>query len=276
MPLLIHSKFCLVNGQRVHFLQSGSPKNPPLLLIHAFPVCAEMYRPLIKTLSPHFFILAPDLPGFGSSEPISEPSYDSFVHFLSFFLDSQKIVKTNLGGVSLGAALALKFTHTFPSRASKLILNSPPTFSLIHHYRFQVYRRLIQKYPKPPEILTNFLIKNRLILYYYLCRPRYHCIPHSLVKKIYLRSQNNQPSTILAMTQEILRQDLRPLAPQIRNPVLLITGDHDYPELWQDSLYLSQNLPNVKFLSVPKATHALAVSNRFHQLFAQNIIEFLN
>lgn len=271
----IHSKFCLFNGQRVHFLQSGSKKNPPLLLIHAFPVCAEMFQPLTKILSSHFFILAPDLPGFGSSDPLSHPSYESFVNFLSLFLDSQKITQTHLCGVSLGATLALKFTHQFPRRVKKLILNSPPVFSLIQPKRFQIYRRLIRLYPQPSQLLADILIKNHLVLYYYLYRPRYRCISSSLIKKIYLHSQNNQPSTILSILQELLHQDLRPIIPQLHHPTLLATGEKDYPELWKDSLYLSQNLPQVKFLPIPKATHTLAVSRHFYPLFAQNIIEFL-
>lgn len=276
MSLPVHSKFCLVNDQHVHFLQSGSKKNPPLLLIHAFPVCAEMFRPLIKILSPYFFVLAPDLPGFGLSDPISHPSYETFVNFLSLFLDSQKITQTNPCGVSLGAALALKFAHRFPHRVKKLILNSPPVSSLIQPKRFQVYRRLIRLYPKPSQLLADILIKNHLVLYYYLYRPRYNCISPSLIKKIYFHSQKNQPSTILSLLLEILRQDLRPLIPQIKASVLLVTGDHDYPELWQDSLYLSQNLSQVKFLPISQATHTLAVSCDHHQLFAQNIIEFLS
>jgi pimeloyl-ACP methyl ester carboxylesterase len=143
-----------------------------------------MYRPLIKLLSAHFFILAPDLPGFGLSDPLSHPSYETFTHFLSSFLDSQKIKKTNLCGVSLGGALSLKFTSTFPRRVSKLVLNSPPVFSLIKPKIFRLYRHFIRRYPQRSQSFVDFIIKNRLILYYYLYRPRYRTISSSLIKKI--------------------------------------------------------------------------------------------
>lgn len=83
MPLAIRSKFCLIDGKRLHYLESGISSNPPLVLIHAWPACCHMYLPLIKILSQKFHLYAPDLPSFGSSDPVIHYGYDSSVNTLS-------------------------------------------------------------------------------------------------------------------------------------------------------------------------------------------------
>src|ERR1700680_1499765 len=41
----------------------------PLLLLHAFPLSRRMWRPQLTGLADSCGLLAPDLPGFGSSPP---------------------------------------------------------------------------------------------------------------------------------------------------------------------------------------------------------------
>lgn len=49
---------------------AGAPDNPGLLLIHGFPGSSRSYSKVIGTLARDCFVIAPDLPGFGTSEPI--------------------------------------------------------------------------------------------------------------------------------------------------------------------------------------------------------------
>jgi pimeloyl-ACP methyl ester carboxylesterase len=49
-----------------------------LLLIHGFPSSSESFRNVIGTLAQDCFVIAPDLPGFGSSDPIERPSFSRF------------------------------------------------------------------------------------------------------------------------------------------------------------------------------------------------------
>jgi len=276
MPHVIRSKLCLIDSKRLHYLESGLSSSPPLVLIHAWPACCHMYLPLIKKLSKKFHLYAPDLPGFGSSDPVTHYGYDSSVNTLSQFLNSQQLSRVYLCGVSLGAAVSLKFTHKYPHQVIKLILNSPPIYSLKYQSRSRLIRSLISRFPQLPIALINFSLKHDLVLSFYHYLPRYRQIDKKLINRIYHRASRNLPDAIIQTLYEILNQDLRPLVPQVKPATLLLLGDHDYPELLTDAEFLKQNLPALKFISLPDSNHTLSVSRHGIELFAQNIIEFLS
>ena len=46
-------------------------KGPAVLLIHAFPLNRTMWEPQFTGLIPHFRVIAPDIRGFGESQPPS-------------------------------------------------------------------------------------------------------------------------------------------------------------------------------------------------------------
>lgn len=58
----------LRSGAQVHYVEAGH--GAPLLLLHSAPRSARAYRFLLPVLAPHFRCIAPDLPGFGQSDPL--------------------------------------------------------------------------------------------------------------------------------------------------------------------------------------------------------------
>ncbi len=60
-----------VNGVRIHarFSQrvTGEPAKPALLLLHGFPESHVMWQRVARLLAPHFFLVMPDLRGYGDS-----------------------------------------------------------------------------------------------------------------------------------------------------------------------------------------------------------------
>ncbi|UIN35083.1 alpha/beta fold hydrolase [Methylobacterium oryzae] len=66
-----------VDGFRIAFREAGRPGAPKLLLLHGFPSAGHMFRELIPLLSDRFYLVAPDLPGFGLS---GMPARDRFTY----------------------------------------------------------------------------------------------------------------------------------------------------------------------------------------------------
>ena len=57
-----------VDGTSIFYRQAGPTGAPKLLLLHGFPTSSHMFRDLIPLLADHYYIVAPDLPGFGLSD----------------------------------------------------------------------------------------------------------------------------------------------------------------------------------------------------------------
>ena len=69
-------KTAVVQGLSVFYREAGYSGNPKILLLHGFPASSHQYRNLISALSDRFHIIAPDYPGFGSSDMPSPDKFD--------------------------------------------------------------------------------------------------------------------------------------------------------------------------------------------------------
>jgi pimeloyl-ACP methyl ester carboxylesterase len=56
-------------GLQVHGLRAGTPGAQPLMLLHGWPEWSHAWRPLMDRLGPAFDVVAPDLRGFGATQP---------------------------------------------------------------------------------------------------------------------------------------------------------------------------------------------------------------
>src|SRR5262245_42950125 len=57
-----------VDGLQVFYRQAGKTDAPAVLLLHGFPTSSHMFRDLIPALADRYWVVAPDLPGFGFSD----------------------------------------------------------------------------------------------------------------------------------------------------------------------------------------------------------------
>jgi len=66
-------KNAVVNGMNIQYLEGGS--GDPLVLIHGFSANKDNWTRIAKFLTPHFNVIAPDLPGFGDSDKDPEEKH---------------------------------------------------------------------------------------------------------------------------------------------------------------------------------------------------------
>jgi hypothetical protein len=62
-----------VKGLRIEYLEGG--KGDALVLLHGFGANKDNWDRIAKYLTPHFRVIAPDLPGFGESSPAPDGDY---------------------------------------------------------------------------------------------------------------------------------------------------------------------------------------------------------
>lgn len=88
----------------LHYLEFGHGE--PLLLLHGNGADAQLYMPLMAALSPHYRILAPDLPGHGFSRQVCPASIDAYLDLVEAFVRQHIQGPFKLLAHSLGALVS--------------------------------------------------------------------------------------------------------------------------------------------------------------------------
>ncbi len=94
-----------------------------LLLVHAFPVDAEMWDSQVEALRGETKVLAPSLPGFGGTAPAGDVlTMDAAGRFLAGELDRAEADRTVVCGLSMGGYVAFSLWRHYRHRIAGMAL----------------------------------------------------------------------------------------------------------------------------------------------------------
>ena len=124
------TKIITVAGRRTRVRVEGDPAHPPVVLLHGITRSLNDWDPQWPLLSPHFRVIAMDLPGFAYSERKPEPATlaalaDGVVETLDELGEQRPV---HVIGNSLGGATTLQLVATHPERVRSLVLVNPAGF----------------------------------------------------------------------------------------------------------------------------------------------------
>jgi pimeloyl-ACP methyl ester carboxylesterase len=116
MRAQVHTDF------EMHYEDAGGGR--PLVLVHAFPLCREMWRPQINAFRDRCRVIAPDSRGFGGSGGFtSTPSVDQMADDVAGLLDALEVREPiALTGLSMGGYVTLAFARRHSARLRALVL----------------------------------------------------------------------------------------------------------------------------------------------------------
>ncbi len=119
----------------------GGPdsKSLPVLFLHGSPGSSRDFRQVMASLEGQFPLLAPDLPGFGSSAR-KVPDYSIRAHagYVLQLLDALHIDRAHVVGFSMGGGVGIEIASQAPERVASLVLVSAigvQEFELLGDYR---------------------------------------------------------------------------------------------------------------------------------------------
>lgn len=126
----VRSQWLEVGGTRVHALTADGPpdvQGPPQLLVHGLGGSAANWLEVLPELARRGPVVAPDLPGFGRTEPprADASRVSSNARFLRALLDVLGWDRVIVHGNSMGGLLAVLLAELAPSRLDGLVLVSP-------------------------------------------------------------------------------------------------------------------------------------------------------
>ena len=119
----------LAEGSQTHFRHAGS--GVPLILLHPSPLSSAWMEPVMRTLPAGIAVIAPDTPGYGASDPLSEPSEDltGYVKWLKEFMAALGHERVGLYGSATGAQIAIEFARAWPDSTHFLVLDNAAHFT---------------------------------------------------------------------------------------------------------------------------------------------------
>jgi pimeloyl-ACP methyl ester carboxylesterase len=233
----------------LHFQEAG--QGTPLILLHAFPLSSELWRPQLETLSNDFRVIAPDLPGFGNSPDfVEDASVDHMANSVMALLQQLKIEEPIiLGGLSMGGYTALAFARLFPESLRALILcdtraeadteegkaGRDKTIALAQS---QGARPIVEQ--MLPKLLGETSQKERV----------------NMMESVRTLALQQSPTGIANALRALRdRPDSLDLLPQINVPTLVIVGEEDTITPVSMAQTLANKIPNARLEIIPQAGH---------------------
>jgi pimeloyl-ACP methyl ester carboxylesterase len=115
----------IVDGLRVFYRSAGDPKQPAVLLLHGFPTSSHMFRDLIPALADRYYVVAPDLPGFGYTDAPDRKtfkySFENLADVIDRFTEVLKLNRYAIYVFDYGAPVGFRLALRHPERISAVI-----------------------------------------------------------------------------------------------------------------------------------------------------------
>lgn len=106
---------------QIHFYEHG--RGAPLLMLHEVPRSAWSFAPLMRRMGARYQCLAPDVPGFGMSDPLPpKATMEDLAHTMVRVMDARRIARAHVLGFHGGNKIAAALAAHHPDRVDRLVL----------------------------------------------------------------------------------------------------------------------------------------------------------
>ena len=114
-----------VDDVDVFYREAGDPDAPVLLLLHGFPSSSHQFRTLMPLLADSYRVIAPDLPGFGSTKAPERADYaytfENLANTIDGFVDALGLTRFALFVFDYGAPVGFRLAARHPDRVTAII-----------------------------------------------------------------------------------------------------------------------------------------------------------
>jgi pimeloyl-ACP methyl ester carboxylesterase len=216
----------VVDGMRMRYVDAGPTEmdepDATLLVIPGHTARLEGFDQMLPALSARHRVLVPDMPGSGySDKPDREYTLPFYEDVLAAFLDALGVGEAVPVGGSLGGNLVLRLGHRWPERFRRLVLWAPGGAWRARPAVAAVVRRV----PRRLMFWPTVRIQSR---YWY--HPDHPGRQQALDETFAYYREVMGPGFLRmywGVVVGLLDNSLFDIAPEIRQPTLLMWGDQD-------------------------------------------------
>ncbi len=236
------------------FISANSSKSSTakhaVLLLHAFPLSAAMWQPQIEALgNAGYTFIAPNAYGIEGSEEKESWSFTDYAHELSNLLDSLKIEKATVVGLSMGGYQAFEFYRLYPEKTASLVLCDTRAEADAPEARTTREEFIQAVDTAGAEEAIRRMIPNYFAAATYIKKPKLVMNVKEIIRK--------QPAKVItaAMRAIMMRSDASALLSTIHCPVLVLAGDADKATPPETNKSISSRIPAAQFRLLADAGH---------------------
>ncbi len=243
-----------IDGRSVRCLESG--EGEPVLLVHAFPLGADLWRPQLAAPPPGWRLIAPDLRGFrgpgaapGEVGSLGDVTVDDYARDLLTLLDHQGVARAVVGGVSMGGYVAFALLRQAPDRVRALVLadTRPQADGPEGHAKRREMLALVER--SGVEGVAGAMLPA-------LVGRTSHAERPEIVAEVRRLVLANHPEAVRAAVSAMMtRPNSTPLLASIACPTLVVVGEEDVITPVADATALHDAIPGSRLAVLPAAGH---------------------
>jgi pimeloyl-ACP methyl ester carboxylesterase len=208
-----------IPGRAIRYFEAGS--GSALVLLHAFPLSSEMWRPQLEHVPDGWRFVAPDLKGFGAGARGAAASLDDMADEVERLLDGLGLARAVIGGLSMGGYLTMTLYRRAPGRFRGVILANTKATADTPHGRAAREKMAALVRSGGPAAVASQMLPTLLGVSSHASRAD---LPVLLRRLIEANPADGIEGAIHAMKA---RPDSSDLLRQVHVPALLIAGEED-------------------------------------------------
>ena len=252
-----------IEGNKIRYVKTGS--GPAIVLLHTLRTQLDMWHKVIPHLSKSFTVYAMDHPGHGFSDiPESEYTAELFREIVKGFLEKLDLENATIVGESIGGTLGLMLAAEQNSRVTKVIAVNPYDYDQGKGiYRSSPIARLLFSISNLPILGATFWRLRSFPIFLNIMRGgvfNSDNLPPELMKELnQVGNRHGHYRAFMSLIKhfpewEAVRKDYG----NIKIPVLLIYGDHDWSKMKEREEEQSL-IPNSELKTIANAGHFISL-----------------
>lgn len=256
--------FFSTDGLRLTYQVDGPSDAPALVLVNSLGTDLHMWDQQVALLSKDLRIVRYDCRGHSASDvPAGPYSFRQLGEDLLSLLDTLRIERAHICGLSLGGMIALWFTARYPDRVLRAIFANTAArigTETTWNERIELVRS------------GGMAAIRQAVLARFLSAPYRQQHPE-VTQQIDGMLESTDPLGYIAACMAIRDTDLHPLLPLIHTPSLIIAGslDESTPPSLAEELHAA--LPESELLLLPDVAHLSNVERP--ETFSERVLDFL-
>ncbi|MGC8774338.1 MAG: alpha/beta fold hydrolase [Chlorobaculum sp.] len=275
----IRSRYITLGGHRHRYIDTGG-NAPVMLMLHGISSSADYYGPSISLLARSFRVLGLDLLGFGESDkpqaiPYTLQLYADLIHEFLRKTDAGAHGEVYGTGHSMGGKYLLATALLYPGTFKKMVLSNTDGFIVLPSFARAISLPGVRHVLKP--LVTGERIAAKMLD---VAIHNRQAIDDGTYRKVLQIARDHDAfETVMSLNHDMLKLDLkrtglRARLRELKQPVLIIWGEHDRYISPKIAHIVKRELPQAKLLIFKDCGHSPMLE--YPEQFSTAITEFIH